>query len=714
MRLQTKIMVLFCSAVFTVGLTVGLYFSITSTHLVKRSFGEHARHVSEQVAKQIDQAAFERILEQVNQAPDSEQNQQKVMVMPEYNAIREKMLLIKQLTGLKYLYSMSKLKNGSYIYVVDGMPLDNEDISLPGTVETNDDIDLKNAFKTRRLQVGDLTYDQEWGAVVTSYVPLFNKSRQMVGVIGADFDAGEIYRFINQNRRTGIWFLVIGMVATLGGSFLIARRITVPIKKLSVVAERIAAGDVEVTLEAGSRDEIGQLMASSGKMVVTLRNLITEMEHMAKEHDAGEIGVTIPEERFQGSYRLVVKGINSMVQGHISDNQKAMACVAAFSKGDFEAALEQFPGKKAAINDHVETLRTNLKKVNGTVTQLIEASKQGRLSERAETCAFQGDWAVLIGGLNSLLDAVNEPVQEALAVIDEIATGNLQVAVTGDYRGDHAQLKESLNAAIESFNYVLNGMHQVAENVAAGANKLSGASGTLSQGVAEQASSIGQLSGWLEKLAGQTQQNAKDAKEANQIAENARENAAQGNLQMNEMQKAMAEIHHASERISEIIKVINDIAFQTNVLALNASVEAVRAGQHGKGFTVVAEEVRNLAVKSADAVKETTAIIENSIKKVADGAQISNRTAAALTRIMAGTTRVADLVHDISRASAEQAAGITQINQGIHQVAHVVEVNTAAAEESASASEGLVNQAEMLKRQFAKFQIYDSRVELHH
>ena len=198
----------------------------------------------------------------------------------------------------------------------------------------------------------------------------------------------------------------------------------------------------------------------------------------------------------------------------------------------------------------------------------------------------------------------------------------------------------------------------------------------LSQGATEQASSIEELTTSLEEVSAQTKKNAEYANDANKLAENAKNIAVRGNQQMQEMLTAMAEINEASNNISKIIKVIDDIAFQTNILSLNAAVEAARAGQHGKGFAVVAEEVRNLAARSANAAKETTDLIEGSIQKVEDGTKIANQTAEALNEIVEGVNEVAKIVDNIASASNEQAAAIEQINQGVMQISRVVQSNS--------------------------------------
>jgi methyl-accepting chemotaxis protein len=167
----------------------------------------------------------------------------------------------------------------------------------------------------------------------------------------------------------------------------------------------------------------------------------------------------------------------------------------------------------------------------------------------------------------------------------------------------------------------------------------------------------------------------------------------------------MAEINQSSENISSIIKVIEDIAFQTNILALNAAVEAARAGAHGKGFSVVAQEVKNLAQKSAAAAKETAALIEGSIHNVNAGLVITDETAKMLESLLVSSEKTAELIGRINEASSEQALAIEQINEGIAQVSRVVQNVAATSEESAAASEELAAHAEELKKMVGIFKL---------
>lgn len=298
-----------------------------------------------------------------------------------------------------------------------------------------------------------------------------------------------------------------------------------------------------------------------------------------------------------------------------------------------------------------------------------------------------------------LIRSTKEQVDAAMTVADGDLTAEIAV------RSEKDLLGKGLSALLENLNHLVSSIMAAAEQISAGANLVSDSSVSLSQGATEQASSVQELTASLEEISSQTTLNADNAEKASELARHTKANADQGNTQMKEMLRAMDEINQSSTNISKIIKVIDDIAFQTNILALNAAVEAARAGQHGKGFAVVAEEVRTLAARSANAAKETTDMIEGSIRKVETGTKIANDTAKALEVIVQEIDKAAELIGSIAVASKEQSLGIEQINQGIMQVSQVVQTNAATSEESAAASEELASQAARLKETVNVFKI---------
>ena len=226
----------------------------------------------------------------------------------------------------------------------------------------------------------------------------------------------------------------------------------------------------------------------------------------------------------------------------------------------------------------------------------------------------------------------------------------------------------------------------------------------LAHGSTQQAATVEELLSSVCEITEKTKANEKMAEKAAKLAGSIKNSAEEGTRHMDKMIVAVNEINEASHSISKVIKTIDDIAFQTNILALNASVEAARAGSAGKGFAVVAEEVRNLAAKSAEAAKDTAGIIENSIDKAQLGKRIAGETAASLKEIAVGINESSQLIGEIANLSAEQSTGIGQLNSGIDQVSHVIQQNSATAEQSAASAEEMSAQASALEEIIYEFE----------
>jgi methyl-accepting chemotaxis protein len=374
-------------------------------------------------------------------------------------------------------------------------------------------------------------------------------------------------------------------------------------------------------------------------------------------------------------------------------HDEAVSLLTSNESKDIKDRIQEAINRMAVIKEEAaqNTVESNMATANSAVVETIVA--------------------IIIGmGLSIFLgifiaSSINKPLNKLVNVSEKMAEGDLDVIIDIERKDELGVLAESFRKMSDKLNEEINNISTAAEQVAAGAKQVSDSSMTLSQGAAEQASTIEELTASLEEVSEQTQLNAQHANNANELAEEAKINAESGNMQMQQTLNAMEEINNASANISKIIKVIDEIAFQTNILALNAAVEAARAGQHGKGFAVVAEEVRNLAARSANAAKETTELIEGSIKKAEDGTKIAKETAEALNKIVEAASKVASLVNNIAHASNEQANAIAQINQGILQVSQVVQTNSATSEEGAAASEELSSQAELLRQSVSKFKL---------
>jgi methyl-accepting chemotaxis protein len=236
-----------------------------------------------------------------------------------------------------------------------------------------------------------------------------------------------------------------------------------------------------------------------------------------------------------------------------------------------------------------------------------------------------------------------------------------------------------------------------ADETASAAGQVATSSQTLAQGASEQAASLEETSATLEEISSMTKRNAESAGKTKQLANQTRVAAESGAGSMDQMKSAMAAIKESSTNIAKIVKSIDEIAFQTNILALNAAVEAARAGEAGAGFAVVAEEVRSLAQRSAQAARETAERIEDSVNKSEHGVQISVKVSESFGEIVAKARQVDELIGEIATANHEQTQGVAQVNDTVSQMDRITQSNAASAEESAAAAEELNAQTECMR-----------------
>jgi methyl-accepting chemotaxis protein len=244
---------------------------------------------------------------------------------------------------------------------------------------------------------------------------------------------------------------------------------------------------------------------------------------------------------------------------------------------------------------------------------------------------------------------------------------------------------------------VVAGLSEGADLVTTASGQVSSASQELAEGASEQAASIEETSSSLEEMSSMTKQNAQNANQARQLMSATKETLSRASQTMDKLTISMGEISRASEETSKIIKIIDEIAFQTNLLALNAAVEAARAGEAGAGFAVVADEVRNLAMRAAEAARNTSNLIEGTVKRVKEGSELVEKTEVEFRQVAESVSKSGGLIGEISAASNEQAQGIEQVNQAVSDMDKVVQQNASSAEESASASEEMSAQAQRLK-----------------
>lgn len=493
--------------------------------------------------------------------------------------------------------------------------------------------------------------------------------------------------------------------------------------KVVATLKQVAAGDLSATvIAADAQDEVRPALK---QVLDSLNGLINEMNTMSAQHDAGDIDVKIAVDKFQGAYKAMGQGVNDMVFGHIAVKKKAMACLAEFGRGNFDAPLEKFPGKKAFINETIEDVRKNLKEVSRTVGTLIDAAKAGQLSTRGDHRTLQGNWADIVKGLNELLEAVVGPIEEVMKAMGAMEKGDLTARIHTSYRGDFQKLAEAINnsamrlaqtlteissasntlassadeltatsnvmasnseemtgqantvaAATEQASSNVKNMAAGVEQISANANTVASASEEVSANLRTVGAAVEQMSSNLRVIAGNSEQmqNAVNtvataieemSVSLNEVSRSSGQAATVTNKAASSAAgtaQMMDRLGKSALEIGKVVDMIKGIAAQTNLLALNATIEAASAGEAGKGFAVVANEVKELAKQTAGATEE----IRTQVQDMQGNTQEAVKAIEEIVKII---NEINAISGSIAASVEEQTATTNEISKNIGHAA---------------------------------------------
>ncbi len=482
----------------------------------------------------------------------------------------------------------------------------------------------------------EIIIDYNGNPVLSAYTPV--QVGDTTWALLAEIDEAEVKEPINALLQyIGLIGVVLAVIVALF-AFFIARGIANPLLRGVAFARAVAAGNLGVSITVVQKDEVGILANALREMKGKIDDVLQETNGLIQAVQDGRLDTRGNADAFAGGWRDLVAGVNNVIDAFMASFNITAEYVNRIAKGDV-------PDK---------------------------------ITEEAK-----GDFNESKNNLNTVIEAMHEITRLA----EELAGGNLSIEV--NERSAQDTLMQALNTMTQRLNEVVMDVKSAADTVATGSQATSSGSAQMSEGATEQAAAAEEASSSMEQMAANIRQNSDNAMQTEKIALQTAEDAQEGG-------KAVSQTVAAMQNIIKKVSIIEEIARQTHMLSLNATIEAAKAQEYGKGFGVVASEVRALAERSQTAVVEINHVAGESIT-------VAEHAGVILTKLVPDIQKTANLVQEINAASKEQDTGAGQINQAIQQLDTVIQQNSATSEEMAAMAEGLASQAEMLQNTMTFF-----------
>ncbi len=498
--------------------------------------------------------------------------------------------------------------------------------------------------------------------------------------------------------------------------------ILLPIGEGNRILGQISDGKIDELIAQTYKGDHEKMKQAINNVAIIVQSLQKEMGRLTEASREGQLSERGRPEQFQGAYAGIVKGVNDMLDAILLPIGEGNRILAQISDGKIDELIAHtYKGDHEKMKQAINNVGGALQRMTGDVNNLVKASLEGKLSTRADASKHQGDYKKIVQGVNELLDAVIAPVLEAGGVLQRVAGGDLTAHVIGNYQGDHARIKEDINAMSNKLSGSMGQIGNNAQTLASSSEELSAVSAQMSANAEETSSQANVVSAASEQVSKNIQtvatateemsasikEIAKSATEAAKIATSAVRTAETTNTTVGKLGESSAEI-------GQVIKVITSIAQQTNLLALNATIEAARAGEAGKGFAVVANEVKELAKETAKATEDISRKIEaiqgdtkGAVAAIAEITTVINQLNDISNTIASAVEEQTATTNEITRNVGEAAKGSSQIVENIVSVATAAKSTTEGATNTQTAAAELARMAAELQRLVGEFK-FDS------
>lgn len=443
--------------------------------------------------------------------------------------------------------------------------------------------------------------------------------------------------------------------------------------------------------------------------IASLSNGLVPLEEAAMASvQAGDL-ITAQEAVFGDEYEDTINEINSLTTKYIDEIQDRMASNKTLINTIMIISMIAFVIAFLMIVNQIKSVMTFARKELLIpiikVSDLLRILAEGNFNSKSDMKEDESEVGSMVAAINFMNQNYTKMITEISAVLGKMGNGNYRVSLKEHYVGDFIAIKDSMEKIVDDTRTVLQGLKNTAAEIGSGSEQLADAASDLAEGCTTQATKVNEVSDAIGNMANVMIEQADEAASTVNISSRAGEVLMETNKKMEELKEAISNINDCSEKIGAIIGVIEDIASQTNLLSLNASIEAARAGDAGRGFAVVAEQVKKLAEQSSEAAGETRKLIENTIQAVEKGIVISDEVAADMGEVMIGAKSATDKMSEMSDMIKQQSGVMQQINENISKVAEIVDNNSAASEETAAVGEEQTAQVQMMVQMMNQFEI---------